>query len=293
MELTKRSRCWVWTSFHETPPEFCSDWMSYMIWGREVCPTTGRPHFQGYLECKTRILGSALQSKPDWQGIHLEVRVKSQLAAINYCKKEDQVPPCEPNEEWAEWGEPMRQGQRSDLAGLATEILQGDVRVDDVLVENPHLIHQYGRTLLMLEDKYLRDHNRPAWAPPVVSWFYGASGAGKSRTAREEAAALAQGLYAHVFSDHGWWDLYQGETLVLLDDYRGGGRGRFAEFLRLTDGYQTAVPRRNRAPRPFMATHIWITSRKHPEDIGWDPDVKEHEDFTQLLRRITHLRYFP
>lgn len=282
-ELDKRSRTWMWTSFKETPPEFQPEWMGYLLYGVETCPTSGRLHFQGYLETGVRIVGRALAAKPDWEDIHLEVRQGTQHDAIVYCSKDGQ---------WVEFGTPFQQGDRSDLALVANEILAGELTPREILIERPMLFHQYGRTLMALEDVAQRAHNRPEWSPPQVSWFYGAAGAGKSRTAREEAAAVAGDLYVHVFNDHGWWDLYRGQPKVLFDDYRGRTTGHFTELLRLLDGYQVDVPRRNREPRPFMATHIWFTTRLHPEDIGWDQDVKEREDFTQLLRRITTLRVF-
>lgn len=278
--LSARSRRWCFTQNGEVPPEWDPTWMTYLVYGVETAPTTGHIHYQGYVETATRITRNALSAKAGWEGIHLEVARGDGQSNVDYCCKDGQ---------WVEWGELMNQGARHDLDQVVAEIISGDLTVRDVLLSNPMQFHQYGRTLTAAEDARLLSETRGAWAPPQVAWFYGKSGAGKSRTARDEAAALGLDVYVLSFNDHGWWDNYQGQKAILLDDYRGNLP--FGELLRMTDGYEYWVPRRNRPPRPLLATHIWITSRKQPEE-SYDREKYGDEDMAQLYRRITDLRFF-
>jgi len=260
---------------------FDEEWMSYLLWGVETCPDTGRTHLQGYLETLKKMTWTAVKAKFTGLGLpalHLEKSMGTQEENILYCSKEG---------EWVEFGTPIAQGQRGDLTALASEVFSGTASVADVLEDQPHAFHVYGRTLVAIEDLRLSRMTRGPWAPPSVTWLWGPTGTGKSRLAWESAAASGEPLYHHTSMDKGWWDLYVGQKIVLFDDFRG--QIPFNELLRLLDGYPVNVPRRGRAPVPFMAREIWITSSKEPKDVYSSESVRENID--QLLRRITTLTH--
>jgi len=88
----------------------------------EVCPTTGRPHIQGYIEltCPQRI--SALVK---WlPGAHFEVRKGTPDQARDYCMEED-TRVAGPWERGVYGG---AQGKRSDIDGARDAILAGATR---------------------------------------------------------------------------------------------------------------------------------------------------------------------
>lgn len=273
-----RGRRWCWTSFTpEDPPNWDESWCQYILWGHETCPETGRQHLQGYLETNKKMTWTAVKAALGQPALHLEKAIGSQEDNVVYCCKEG---------EWVEFGTPIAQGQRGDLTALASEVFSGTASVADVLEDQPHAFHVYGRTLLAIEDLRLQRMTRGMWAPPTVTWIWGPTGTGKSRRAWEQASSdgLDQ-LYAHTTMDKGWWDLYQGQENVLLEDFRGCIP--FNELLRLLDGYPVNVPRRGRAPVPFMAKRIWVTSSKAPDQIYTSDSVREN--INQLLRRITEI----
>lgn len=78
---------------------------SYYVYGKEICPTTGTPHLQGYVEWNSskkfvtahKIFGGRA---------HWEKRRATPLLASNYCKKEGL---------FIEWGTMSSQGSRTDL----------------------------------------------------------------------------------------------------------------------------------------------------------------------------------
>lgn len=270
----------------QQPPLWDPEWMTYLFAALETCPTTGRWHWQSYVETAQRLTMQGLKNKLDDPTVHVEMAEATSEANVEYCSKtrpQDTVP----NTIWVEMGEPMQQGKRSDLRAMGVAILAGDMRVDDVLVENPHAFHVYGRTLDRLQDLHERSEQRGAWAPPVVHWYWGAAGLGKSRSVFDEASTLGT-FYRHKWTDHGWFDNYKGEKVIVFDEFRG--QLPFAELLELLDGYPTCVPRRNFPPRPWLATHIFVTSNKHPGDI-YDHD-KIGEAVEQLHRRISVVRHY-
>lgn len=93
--------------------------VSYIVYQREECPTTGRKHYQGYIEltrsCELKTVLSLFKCK-----CHLEPRKGSQAQAIEYCTKEDTK-----IEEPVKCGKPKMQGSRSDLDSINDAILCG------------------------------------------------------------------------------------------------------------------------------------------------------------------------
>jgi len=57
---------------------------------------------------------------------------------------------------------------------------------------------------------------RDGEAAPTVTLLYGPSGCGKTRLAREE-----EDLWFTPLGDPGWFDGYDGQEAVLLDDFAG------------------------------------------------------------------------
>lgn len=269
------SRRWALTVWDDAPLEWDPSWMTYLLYGKEVAPTTGKHHWQTYLETSSRLtlrgLLSRLTPLLDVHPYAAAARGDATQNAI-YCVKDG---------EWVEYGDPFKQGHRSDLDEAVAAVLAGEVRVDDILTEQPMMYHQYGRTLRDAEDLYLSRLRRDQ-VPRVVHWYWGDTGAGKSRLAFDQAG---DDCYVYTNDDR-WWDNYKGQKKVVFDEFRGGIK--FQDFLRLLDRYHVTVSRRGRAPIPFMADEIWITSSKTPQQCY----AGVGEDVQQLVRRCTDIVRF-
>lgn len=61
----------------------------YIICGAEVCPNTGRHHWQGYAEVNRAMGIKAIKELLGSNDVHLEPRRGTQQQAIDYCKKPD------------------------------------------------------------------------------------------------------------------------------------------------------------------------------------------------------------
>lgn len=129
--------------------------------------------------------------------------------------------------------------------------------------------------------------------PPKVYWCYGPTGVGKTKTAFELSREVYGDEEVLILPDSTlhWFDTYDGQKSVILDDFRSKGVS-FAFLLRVLDRYPCMVPFKggfvNWAPEC-----IWITT---PRDIRSTFSARfEHqpEDIRQLERRITRSVEFP
>lgn len=247
--------------------------MSYLVCGRERAPTTGQLHWQGYCQLSAqRTFKWVLELMAP---CHVETCYGNATQNRDYCLKS-----CE--DDYFEWGEMREQGFRRDLQELHQEIMTGRASVSNVLLEQPQMFHQYGRTLLALEDLMQSSKQRSPTGPmPTVIWIYGPTGSGKSRLCWEKSPDLWS-----YQEDRGWWDTYQQQDHVLFDDLRADTIP-WALLLRLLDRYPVSVSRRARAPIPFVATRIYITCPQTPEDLF--VKYQGADNVAQLLRRITYM----
>lgn len=118
-----------------------------------------------------------------------------------------------------------------------------------------------------------------------VYWFHGASGTGKSRTAREEA-----GKDVWVSSnDLKWFDGYVGQDAVIFDDLPRDTD--FIWLLRLTDRYGMQVPIKGGFTN-WRPKKVFITSILSPEGFFSKWNQSENDGVAQLLRRIKEVRCF-
>lgn len=256
------SRAWCFTDF-DVSDERMQFWkdleFKLLVVGRETAPDTGRKHLQGFIiwTRSTRITAlKKLAPQVHWE----KAKCKD---AGNYCMKEGDYVKIDNR----------KQGQRTDLAKLAARVRAGET-VDDLLDgEADHGVHVYGRVLTMIEDKRMKRETRDA--PPQAIWIFGKTGVGKSRL------ACARKKPTFVWSPDGrWWDEYRQEPVCVMDDFRG--EIPLASILRMADRYKFCLPRRCKAPIPFVSEEFIITSCQPPEKIF----AHTGEDMAQVYRRF-------
>lgn len=106
--------------------------------------------------------------------------------------------------------------------------------------------------------------------------FWGPTGTGKSFRAWEEAGPSAY----PKSSRSKFWDGYQGEQDVILDEFRGAID--VAYLLTWLDRYPVRVEIKG-SSKPLSATRFWFTSNLHPRD--WYPEI-DHLTYEALERRL-------
>lgn len=270
--LEKRNRSYVFTYFY--CDEATKRWIrtmsqtkgiSYMVCGDEVCPTTQRPHLQGYIRW---VSAKTFKAAKKWfclDKIHIEVAKGNDFHNQKYCSKENL---------FLEVGEPTKQGKRTDIE-RAIDIVKNTNSVASVLeeVNNYQAVRHCELYLKYKEPKRII-------APIEVIWIYGKSGTGKTRKVYDDNPS--EDIFRPV--SYKWWEGYDGQKTVLIDDIRRDFC-KFHELLKLLDIYPFRVETKG-GSRQVQFTKIYITAPYTPSNM-WVNHVEE--DLYQLNRRITHL----
>jgi len=249
----------------------------YCVWGVEICPQTSRLHVDFYYETETpRKFSTELNkfNKQFGRGFGDLQQARGTFGENwDYSTKEDRIT--------GEWGARVShgQGERTDLIALKDEIFAGTVSVNSIMLENPQIYHQYGRTLSKIEDLALRGKYRTEFTQ--CTWYYGPTGTGKSHTIFQGFNPVTHYVWKY---DKGWQDGYTGQDTVIINELPKGAIP-YQEMLQLCDKFPFYLPRRNREPVPFIAKKILVSCSLHPRTLYAGAYVRD--ECAELLRRIT------
>lgn len=236
---------------------------SYHVCGREV-GASGTPHLQGYIELEVQQSMTALKKKIP--KAHLEVAKGNAEQNKVYCTKDKDV--------LLETGKPKRQGKRNDLDHVREQLADG---------ANMRAVVESARSLqsIRMAEIYLTYHEEKRDWEPIVKWFYGPPGSGKTRQAHAESVdPFVCGTSIK------WWQGYDKHEHVIIDDFRTSFC-KLEELLHLLDRYAFTVECKG-SSRQLLAKQIIITSPYPPQHFY----AGTGENIFQLLRRIHEIREF-
>lgn len=255
--MSKPSKSWCFTLNNPTAVEiklFKDISCNYGIFGEEV-GESGTPHLQATITFKNATRLGALKkicARAHWEP------TKALEAAENYCKKDGNF-----------WIIDNRtQGSRTDIAGAISALKEGGIK--KVIEKNPVEFVKYhaGLEKLAFRLQPQRDFK------PEVYWVWGPTGTGKTRAVVQiEPDLWISGKNLQ------WWDGYENQEAVLLDDFRKDFC-TFHELLRILDRYPYRVAVKG-GFRELNSKRIYITSCYPPNEV-----YHTREDVNQLLRRI-------
>lgn len=232
----------------------------YIVVGKEV-GETGTPHYQGYVFFENpRAFNSVKKFIPR---AHIEKAIQTPQVNATYCKKQNNV--------LLEKGEVPQAGKRNDIDHIR-DVVKETPRMK--VVVNEATSHQ----AIKVAEIWLKYNEEPRKWKPEVRWYYGSTGSGKTRTAREW---LGEDVYT-AMSTAKWWEGYDAHENVLIDDFRKNWI-LFNDLLRLLDRYEYRVEVKG-GSRQFVAKRIAITAPYHPNDM-----YDGREDINQLIRRIDEI----
>lgn len=279
-----QARNWCWTSY-EIDRDFTTglnvDVIRYLVYQKEICPKTNRPHFQGYAELyKPRTMGG-FKKAMGTEKIHVAPRIKSQAEARNYCMKEDTR--ADPTAVPIEYGIFEKDidgnaGKRTDLEACAKHIEENGL--DSAIFMYAGIYMRYHGGMEKLASHYQK--KRKLGDDITVTVLWGVSGAGKTYQAwtRESGDVYIKD------PTQKWWDGYNGEEAVIIDEIKTGQIVDMSTLLRWIDRYPCRVERKG-SSNMLNARRFYLTSNQHPKD--WYPN----EYYAPLERRITSIEHFP
>lgn len=272
------SRVWVFTyqvgGEDQLPSIWNQDLMKFLTYQLEKAPTTGQLHLQGALRMKSPSKMKRVKTAMGLEGVHLEP-AKAWDKAKLYANKEEtrQAGP------WT-FGADEGQGARTDILKIATMVAAGK-RDREVAKEDPVTYMRMHKGISALRSAVVPPEIRPTLR---VALLWGKTGCGKTWAVTK---AWEDKDYYSVFDlTHPWFDGYQGEEYVLMDDI-GTGCMDINFLKRVLDKYKMTVPVKGTSAN-FHATTIVLTSNSPPE--CWFPAARE-EDIAAIKRRMTIFHY--
>lgn len=267
----KKHKDWAFTVFYgitdddyNKAVDFISTWhyAQYMIVGKETCPETGRKHLQGYVQWTSgRTLTTLKKLNP--KGVHWEPAKGTRAQNETYCTKEELAFVV---------GEPRpegRQGFRSDLQSVKDMIDEG-ATIEDVAETHFETWVRSHKAF----DKYHYMRQKARKDPPRVEWIWGAAGTGKTRYAWEQPGSK------YIKDGTSWWDGYQNESCIIVDDF--DGKWPYRDFLRFLDRY----PYQGQVKGGYVkinSDYIIITC-EHPPEYFWSDN-----ELAQVTRRLSKI----
>lgn len=252
----------------------------FVVGQLEECPDTGRRHIQFYLELTSPRRVSYFRGVLP-NGVHLEKRRGSREQAIEYCEKEE----SRVDGPWEFGRREQRPGKRNDLEALHGLLSEG-ATMREVSDEHFSSFLRYHRGI----EKWRLLHRRERDWEMEVNILWGKTGTGKTRSVYERAKESGMRVFSLPQNDGGipWFDGYDGEDIILIDDFYGWLKVSW--LLKLMDRYAMQVQTKGGTVE-MVSKIIYFTSNKDPENwYDWERIGEEVK--SAFFRRVTNKRYF-
>lgn len=245
-------------------------WYAYQM---EKCPTTGKHHIQGTFgggPWRFTKLKRVLPEKT-----HIE-HCKCPRKSFDYCqKKETRVDGYEPVVHGCP---PAQKNVKGDVAARNRYLLEygAEAAVEDGSLPLSQYVKVRGAIKL-----YKAVVNKPESLDELTNeWYFGPPGTGKSRKVRQD--------HPDVYDKplNKWWDAYEDQQTVVLDDF-GTGQSVLGDLLkRWADHYPFTAEVKGSATT-IRPRKVIVTSNYTPEEI-WPEDKMMAE---AIRRRFKFIRF--
>lgn len=236
----------------------------------------GTPHFQGYVEFTGTYRLEALKRLDP--KAHWEQRRGSQKQAVEYCNKADTrlSGPYTFGE-----AATTTQGARNDLTDTCRTLRVEGIKACRAM--HPETWVKYHRGLRDIDLASVRQTGEA----PAVHLLFGPPGCGKTRSFYD----LEGDDGCHIICSGGFWfDGYEGDSAVLLDDFDGrASRWTLAQTLNCLDRYQVRLPIKGGFVR-WRPKRIYVSTNVHPRE--WFDWSSREQQYPALKRRFTEVRWW-
>lgn len=256
---------------------------TYVILGFEICPTTKRPHYQGYVEFKRRLRCKQLGAMFKHLLPCFLPRKASQKANIAYCSKDGDV---------YEYGTPWKAGKAGgeaqknkwqDIHKLARQRKFGTI-AEAYPSEYAHC-HRGIQALSTAVDI----PDIPSRTDTKVYWFYGETRTGKTTHARLNVLKGKEGTDWHLQSGGTFrWNRYQYQPQVLIDELaKYSDPADIAGLKGVLDVWSCVVPCKTDPDKVIRPEVVVITCQFPPEEL-----FDDSRDLAAIKARCVQILHF-
>lgn len=218
---------------------------SYLLYGDEVCPDTGKQHYQTFFQLKTK--RSLQQLKLIIPTAHIErVRGSTEENQI-YCMKDGAFT------QYGQVKDRPGQGHRTDIESFVEDAKVLDRR--SMWETHAAQMVRYARAY----DDVSSTFAQPRANGSTIFWIFGPPGTGKSSYVTQKYPAR----YAKDPADH-WWPGYTQQETVVIDELTSAIP--FSTLLKIGDPGVLTVPTKG-GHTVFSATRVFITTNLEPQNI--------------------------
>jgi len=253
--------------------------VQHITFQKEICPNTGGKHYQVYIQMKRKSRMSAvmklLKINPDaW---HAEVARGTPEEGMIYCSKDKTRAP---GKTATSVGELSKQGERTDLHDYAAAIRRGASK-RQLAETHPTQLLKYPRGTEALQAAVAKQ--RDSSYNNTVLCYVGGTGTGKTHKAHNDLRARFGDNYYVKDNRNTWWDGYEGQRGLLIDDYNGAWPIEY--LLRVLHEHPERFEIKGSTVH-VQFKFIIITSNLHPDE-WYTKESLEHK--AALKRRISRI----
>lgn len=186
-----------------------SDFVRYMCVGEEICPQTGKKHWQGWVQFQSVRRKGGVQNVFGNHKLHVEPKRGTEYQMDLYCKKENK---------YQSYGEFWQQGARRDLNEIKTLIDKGASK-NDVMEKDFSTYCMYRNgindALAAKEKKDTKDKR----SIEVILILGGTEEERTDFVMEKNIHDLFRQNMNNMKRKKLWWDGYDGEKVLFIDNY--------------------------------------------------------------------------
>jgi len=263
----KQGRAWCFT-WNNYPDDYRSvlDVIEcrYIIAGEELAPDTGTPHLQGYVYFATRKRPTTVMGF--LPGCHLSNARGSPGQNRDYCRKTRPVDEHANAVVYERGDKPLDPDEKGRLEQARYQSAWDFAKAGEIESIDPDIRVRLYSSLRRIEKDFMPGVER--LDAPCGVWIYGLSGAGKSRTVLDTYPDL------YPKPRNNWWDGYQREEVVLLDDVDKFDVALGGKLKHWADCYPFIGENKGGSLK-IRPKRFFVTSQYKIEDIWQDEETRE------------------
>lgn len=283
----QRARCWVFTNFQNVEMGLKLNEIKdarYILYQEELCPSTKKPHLQGYVQFNNPIEKRQVQKRINRGKIWCKPAKGEPDQCHIYCTKDESAAR---NGNEKEEGKMTKQGNRTDIQELRLSVVRNPyIKINDLwrthgntFVRCPNLVKELKQERQQEKSKEFRQNK-------VIIWL-GDPGRNKTRSVLyDEKDKPKDNVYRITKPTKDlWWTGYMGEETLVIDDFTGWIS--YEVMLQITDGHQERLDIKGSFTYAMWKKVIIISNMEFKK---WWPEQWHEDKYLALQRRIFEMK---